>query len=367
MDSQILPVFNHFALNDFNSKADRVVKQVFHWLPKLTTCSNTYCILNCVWPLKNNRFIKDFPQHYDRYIISFNLEYPDFDWIKEFCRHFSDRQVICIVQFDNLHFELDNLTWITYDVWPEIIKILKQKNLIPEKALEQKQYKISSLSSRVDQFKAYVSAHLVKNYTSQDYILSWLGKVSGPGDLFWLDNTTGNDQIDTLVEWIKQTNFVSTVRSLDNFENNPLLNTLNFNHDAYTKSVVNCTNESWMSSYRKEYIFPGPYLTDKTFKSLLGGTAMLAVGQYNIHNYLRTLGFEFDYPWSLSYDDDPGDITRITKILTTIDEIMQMDIHYLDKSTKESCEYNRQHLINDGYYKIATEQNCINLGRHIAI
>ena len=366
MDTNILPVFSEFDLKNFQH-AITEVKQVFNWLPLLASNTiDTYCLLNCGW--NADSYIDSIPQNYDRYIISFNLEYPDFEWIKKLCKHFFDRQVVCIIQFDNAHVHYNNLTYIKYDVLPSVIKMFKQHNLIPDVVAKPKKYKISALNARIDQFKAYTSAHLVKNHHEQDYLISWLGQIGKPMDLFWLESITQNKKIDDLTHWIKQTNFCEQKRLIDDFKNTPAHNWMDFTNPAYTDAVVNLTNESMCHSLYKtdkdEFVHAGPYITDKTIKPLLGCTALLPVGQYQTYNYLTVSGFNVEYPWKQDFDQDPGNITRASKILDTIDEILGYSLDDLDKLTKESRVYNREHMLNDGYYNMVNISNKESLAKH---
>lgn len=369
MDPNILEIENQFDLTDFMTHSAKNTRKVFHWLPRFTSqTQSTYCLLNLNWPTDN--LIQSIPRDYDRYIISFHLEYPDFDWIKKFCDHFSNRQIVCVIAFDNPHMTCENLIYIKHDVWPAVLKLFQDDGLITHIPDSVKSYKLSALNSRIDQFKAYATAHIIKNYSS-GYVVSWLANLGKTSDLFWLDVTTGNNKIDSIKDWIVDTDFINTKIMLDNFTNNPLHNLVDYHNDAYIGSVVNLTNESVCNSYYnvngKEYINAGPFVTEKTMKPMLAGTAVVPVGQYQTYNYLSASGFDVDYPWDTSYDNDPGNISRIASLLDTIDQILGYELSWLEQQTRSSRLHNQNHIISGEYYNVVNHSNMETLSKHVNV
>jgi hypothetical protein len=126
-----------------------------------------------------------------------------------------------------------------------------------------------------------------------------------------------------------------------------------WNLPQHTECLFSFTNEGFHYSQKHtDYgtvIWPGPDLSEKTFKSLLAGQALLPVGQWRTLRALRQVGFRFDYGLNLEYDDISGDIDRIVPCLTVIDNIMSMPLDELYETTRESSGHNADWAVSDGF------------------
>jgi hypothetical protein len=130
---------------------------------------------------------------------------------------------------------------------------------------------------------------------------------------------------------------------------------INHNHN-YQKLTINpwvpflqnCalhfTNEtlaySFMMTDSKEYIYPGPFLTEKTLKCFLAGTAFIPVGQYNTYGFLKKLGLDFNYPFDTSWDNDTGNLTRLESIINLIKYLKNYSAQELFEMTNYSSTHN---------------------------
>jgi hypothetical protein len=103
----------------------------------------------------------------------------------------------------------------------------------------------------------------------------------------------------------------------------------------------------------KEIILPGPHLTEKTFKCLLGGTAFIPVGQFDVYCTLSKLGLKFNYNIDISFDQDPGNLTRFVKIVNLIKTLGTMSAMDIYEATKESTEHNQHCVSGEEFF-----QNC---------
>ncbi len=89
------------------------------------------------------------------------------------------------------------------------------------------------------------------------------------------------------------------------------------------------------------YTRPGPTIDEKTFKCLLTQTPFISVGQFDVYNQLSRLGLKFDYgDIDLSWDKDPGNLTRLSSIIDTIINLKNYSIQDIDDATKESSQHN---------------------------
>jgi hypothetical protein len=121
--------------------------------------------------------------------------------------------------------------------------------------------------------------------------------------------------------------------------------------EPYQDAWINLTNESWHYSKtifdNQNFYYPGPYLTEKTFKPLLAGRPFLAVGQCNTYKTLKELGLSVDFGFDISYDTDSGDLTRIKGIFSAIDHIQNTNLDDLFQSGIDAVRYNLNYIKNN--------------------
>jgi hypothetical protein len=208
-----------------------------------------------------------------------------------------------------------------------------------------------------------VCAHLYRTWNPEEYIISWRKYLAKQEDLYLL-NSTGHHRIDDVIQFIKDEFWELNIGLTDDFVNAPI-NNLDYNWSAYTECIINCSNESVNNSYQFindiGHILPGPYLTEKTYKVLLSGTALLPVGQYQTYSHLESQGFVFDYPWDKSYDQISGDIDRVAKILDCIDDIKKMSLKDLEELTLHSRRFNREYIFSGDYFQYINRINYQNI------
>jgi len=347
---------------------DHYTKLMYYWLPDLSDkLGKTYCLTNLVWP--NHNDIKQTPQGYDTYVLTFHFEYPDFEWIKNFCDTMSSSKVLLIYPYNSCKYQIANLQIIEYESWFMILDWYQKESGWPDVDFESKTKKLSSLANRISQFRTYVNAYLCQHWDHNDFVMSrhqWLAKEQ---DLYLL-NYTGNVKIDAIIDFIKKSSMEQVVTPHGKFLNTPLAN-LNYQWEAYTDCYINSTNESVSSSslceHGEEYLMPGPYLTEKTMKCLLSKTAVLPAGQYNTYGYLQTLGFKFDYPWSKHFDSIKPDIDRFCEFFNVLDHIQALTINEVRDSVRNSCNHNREYIISGDCVKLVTNLNESNVNKYYHI
>ena len=147
-------------------------------------------------------------------------------------------------------------------------------------------------------------------------------------------------------------------------EFNKELNNHKHTANPWTSSYQNCavhfTNESFDTSALFNdalYTHPGPFITEKTLKCLLGRTAFVPIGQFNTYEALRRVGFEFNYPFDISFDNISQDNDRLVATVELIKTLSTMTPEEIYNGTKESSEHNFNY-INDGiFYRHCNELN----------
>ena len=335
-------------LDNGNSIADSKphLEQLFFDLygQKIKLTNNIFLGLNLQWP----NF--DLPSTYSKYVLSFHTEYINLEWVIAQAKKIYPKSVVVLTDYkvlpadawpDNIHF----IQWITIH---KQIKLL-QNQVGVNNNIQEPTYKISSLSFRISQYKNFVTAYLLKNFKHDDMILTYHGFLGKPEDLH--GHPKGYSQLDQLdFSLLKKL----TLNFDDNFSGDSPVNNGNWLNACYTDSLINLTNESFHYSNtiidNQDYCWPGPYLTEKTFKPLLAGRPFLVVGQYQTYEFLHSLGFNVNFGFDISYDNDSGDMTRICKLFKTLDHINVTSKKQLFDASVDAVEYNLKWIQSNNFY-----------------
>jgi hypothetical protein len=105
------------------------------------------------------------------------------------------------------------------------------------------------------------------------------------------------------------------------------------------------------------WIEPGPFLTEKTLKCLLSGTAFVANGQADTYSALSNLGLKFDYNFDLSWDKDIGNLSRLSSIIQLICWLKPYSAMEIFEMTKNSTEHNFDHVWSGEFYQECERHN----------
>jgi hypothetical protein len=218
-------------------------------------------------------------------------------------------------------------------------------------------YKASALTNRLTQSKAIIFSALSSLLDTTDFIGSLNYAHTKLKDVHnW--EMSCNDICNT-----HTTNFICawldkkiTLPNDDRIQGS-------YNNPAYQNSALNFTQESYHYSYMtgingNSYIEPGPFLTEKTWKCIQSKTAFIPVGQYQSYVWLSQMGMKFDYgPLDLSFDQDPGNLTRLEKIVNLIQSLNQWTAQELFEMTRDSCEHNYEHVSSQAFWKNCEKHN----------
>jgi hypothetical protein len=247
-------------------------------------------------------------------------------------------------------------------VWPDNIIICRYVTLHKQLAraindigmateIKTPKYKISSLTNRITQYKKFVTAYLLQHFDHNDMILTYHNSVGKLED---------HHGYPSGYPYLDQIDVASLTKTLINFEDDaefinisPVLNAA-WQIAPYQDAWINLTNESWHYSKtildNQNFYYPGPYLTEKTFKPLLAGRPFLAVGQYNTYKTLKELGLSVDFGFDITYDQDSGDLTRIKDIFSAIDYIQNINLDYLFQSGIDAVRHNLNYIRNNDLF-----------------
>lgn len=331
-----------------------LVKQIPHesvqWLKQLP--NNTFCALWQRWP------DKDLPLGYSLYVVSFHLEVVDINWITQQCKNI--KQPIIILSDSNYYNVLlpANVHCYTFYHWHKQLEQMRRWFGIQEQ--KQKKYKFSTVCNRITQSKLWVTTKLLDVASNRSLIAlhPWLEQKNVHN---W--QLTGNPTLDSLTELFK-TKYIELNIDIDKFDNQTMNKqsiTGNPWQPLYTECAVHFTNESFHYSYTStdcvEYIHPGPFITEKTLKCLFAGTTFVPTGQFDTYKTLSNLGFNFEYCFNTTWDNDPGNLTRFEQIIHLIDELNAMDIDHLVQHTKEINQFNQNHITSGNFFQICEKLN----------
>jgi len=334
-----------------------VIDEEFTWLQNLG--DRSYCALYQNWTSTQ----QNLPIGYDLYVVSFYHEAINLEWVRQ---QSSLLDVPIIVLSDGNWYDqsIPNVHFYKYYYWHrQIEKLLEWYPLVVKTKKITK--KFSSLCYRVGLNKALVSAILLDKISDQDIEISFGNWTSDDVVEY---KYTGWPKIDHYVKYFRD-NLQGTQRSLD-LSPEKLLNSIHtyqqllasdYDIPAYQNTALNFTNESFfcslMESNGLKYIHPGPFITEKTLKCLISGTAFISTGQFETYQSLGNLGLEFNYDFDLSWDQDPGNLSRLTAILDLIDALSHYRAQDLYDMTIDSTIYNQQQVINGTFDHLCRVHN----------
>ena len=315
--------------------------------------SEIFLGINLQWPKFN------LPANYQRYFLSFHTEYMDVSWVIEQAGRVYPTPILLVTDYDIE----ENLVWPGNITAIRYITLHKQLALAIDKIgiateIKTPKYKISSLAYRVTQYKKFVTAYLLQHFNHSDMILTYHNNVGKLEDHHGYPDG---------YPYLDQLELESLTKTLINFEDDtesinisPVSNA-SWQIAPYQDAWINLTNESW--NYSKTIInnhnfhYPGPYLTEKTFKPLLAGRPFLAIGQYDTYKTLKELGLFVDFGFDISYDHDPGDLTRINGIFSTINYIQNTNLDCLFESGLDAAQHNLNYIKNNDLFVCCQDLN----------
>jgi hypothetical protein len=311
------------------------------------------------WPDQNG---VDLPGDADFYLVSFHLEAVDYDWLEKQAEKIKKP---IIVLFDGLFHDWPfpaNVYPFTYIYWHYQIK--KICEWFPKISCNQnKKYLASAFCSRITQSKLIIFTALAE-YLGTDHCLLSLSDYYLEMKNIHNKEYTNNIVLDSLSDIFWQKYWGKNF-SIDNYSQS--LNFQKFTANpwtpAYQNAALHFTNESYHYSLMsdsvtgKSYIRPGPFLTEKTLKCLVGGTAFIPIGQFDTYGSLSRLGFKFDYGFDITWDNDPGNLTRLESIVNLIKSFYGMTAEDLYSITQGSSEHNQELAMSDKLFQSCEHQN----------
>ncbi len=329
---------------------------IYPWLARLPTNKNIYLSLWLgVGPIIGNAY--DLPLGHDYYIVTLHNEPLNIEWLKQQIERTGGLYYVLMPR-KNYDLDIPGVTFYPYYEWDmDCAKVLRWFPNVKTKDIV---HKYSAICNRITQNKLWITTKLLETAKEDSYIV--LGN--------WLDEDnvhnwehTGIPSLDHLTDTFRQKYQGTTIKDIytdftvnrQRFNSNPwqpaYINTaLHFNNGGFHYSLMQ--NEDGT-----KFTHPGPEICEKTIKCLLSATPFINCNQFDTYNTLEEFGMQFDYGFDLSWDNDPGNLTRFEKIINLIDELN--DNHSADqlyRNSKECCEYNQHHILSGGLHRICRSQ-----------
>ena len=327
-----------------------ITDEILYWYPWIDNIKNKniYLSLNLQWG-PNGELPGPPPTGYDYYIShgdSLMFGWPEsvIDKIDGKIIHLTGALIL-----DS--FDTDRIQYVSHNTAHKRIRGIAVADIT-----KNIQYKASALTNRVTQSKAIIFSALMDVLGEKNFIASLHHDLQSDKNTHnW--EISGNATCDYYLKLFKE-QWVGKTISLPHDDQV----TWSYNNSAYQAAALNFTQESYHYSYMinngRGYVEPGPFVTEKTWKCLKSATAFIPVGQVQVYHWFKQLGLQFDYgELDLSFDNDPGNLTRLEKIVNLIKTLEQWSAQDLYEMTYESTQHNFEHVQSQKFWNICEESN----------
>jgi hypothetical protein len=308
---------------------------------------------------KNPSLEEDYylPEGYDLYIISFHLEPLDINWVDHVSKNLTAPLIVVADILDADYPVENNVEILSYIYWHRQIELSKNWYPRPESLKKNIKYKASAVCNRVTQSKLLITTALLEEI-GPDCMIKLSNWIEEKNVHFF--QPSGNKELDRLLN-IFQIKYLNKEIVVDEFVNSNQ-NFQKFTINPWISMLQDCalhfTNEtlaySYMMTDSKQYIYPGPFLTEKTLKCIVGGTAFVSVGQYNTYKILKKLGLDFNYQFDIGWDQNPENLPRLESIVQLIKSLKNYSAQEIFEMTKHSTDHNYDLVWTNKF-----SQNCI--------
>lgn len=299
------------------------------------------------------------PPGHRMYVLSFHYEPFETEWL---LKQFETIQAPIIILNDGEFYNFPappNVHIYTYYSWQQHIDQIIA--WFPERQQRKITHKVSSLCNRITQSKLIVFTALME-YLGESECLVKLSQWLVEKNVHFRE-PSGVKLLDDLSDIFYNKYFGRTYK-VDEFNNShDNIQSINSNpwNPFYMNAALHFTNESYhyslMSNGTENMIRPGPHMTEKTFKCLVAGTPFIPVGQFRTYANLKKLGLKFDYGLDLSWDEDPGNLSRLVGIVNMIKSLSNYSANELTEMTKESTDHNTHMIWSGEFQRLARSHN----------
>lgn len=302
----------------------------------------------------------DLPPGYDAYILSWHNEAVNLERLRQQAAKVT-APIYVLSDGNRYDCHINGIEFVRYIYWHHVCNKIDSWYPRPFKFQHQPRHKYSAICNRVSQSKIWIITKLLQ--TAREDSIIKLGT--------WIENKNvhnwepaNNDTLDSLTSTFRQ-HYLDRCFEIDDFDNvsdNDQRYTSNPWQNYLQDSVINFTNESFHYSFMLDtnnvgYIHLGPFLSEKTWKCLVGGRPIISVGQFDTYRCLTELGLDFSYGFDLGFDRDPGNITRFSKLIDLIDHLNILSIKDLQAACAASAQHNREYIVTGAFWTRCQQVN----------
>ena len=283
----------------------------------------------------------------DTIVLSFHYCQVNLDWVYDLAVKYSDTKIYLFYDgyVEHSNWWPTNVEYIRLVTWGYQVKeLLDTYGPVNSNTVRDK--KASCLVNSKTMGNAALAGFIANSDEKDSTVISW------HDDYF--TESTGDFYVDTLIDYSKQNKDQRPHNSYPTC----------WKHPAYENSVFNFTNEyEYTTSITKDYqIFnnPGPFLTERTWKPLIAGSAIIPVGQYKTYRPLEQLGLRFNYDLDKSFDQIANNVDRTISLIQVAKTILENDIGDLIRSTEASIKHNQDLILSGKLLQICNRINETN-------
>lgn len=287
-------------------------------------------------------------------IFSLVGESPRWEALNNFCSANPNVKIILLADLDLYDYPLqDQISFLPYRTWIWYLDwFINAQPVRPIHVKDKKiNWKFSSLSFKVTQFRALVTAFLLEQASDQS-LISWHA-VSDDKAAYWMQTFRENPRFENLNWSLLDRRWL--VDDYDWSKNAPAENLADLLHPAFSQSLININNETDSFGWKGydgnvPYNRPGPYLTEKTWKSLLSGCVVLNSGQPGLYKWLES-HYNIPCGWAIpkEYDNEIKDFDRAEALLSTLQSLCDRELTELIDSNIDCCDHVQKLLLDPDY------------------
>lgn len=326
-------------------------KEIEYWYPWIADLKGLDCYLSlwAQWKPNGNGQVTwpdPPPTGHEYYIISGDSM---FGLAQHFAKFVNGKVIQLILPITTNDFDTEQITCLPYNDFHLRVNLLK-KHAINKNIT----HKVSALTNRLSHSKIVVFTALMEHLGMEDCLVSLcpagISKFT-LNEMFPNRELVNHEVCDRYLR-IFYDQWLGKSLSLPSDNKNHL----SYDNVAYQNVALNFTQETHNNSFvfknGHSYIEPGPYLTEKTTKCIMSQTAFIPVGQMHSYQWLRSLGLRFDYgDLDLGFDNDPGNLTRLEKIIGLIKSLQQYTAQDLYQMTLDSTRHNYEHVQTQEFWQ----------------
>lgn len=295
---------------------------------------------------------------YSHVVFTSCAESPRYDDLVSMANRYPDKQFVWLADLDCYDFPLpDNVEHIPYRHWYIRLEMFQEcfdTNLVPKVKNKNLTCMFSSLSYYMRQARAVVTAALKTH--APDSIVSWHNLDNSDGIQRYYVNTFQEHEYFCDLDW----SWINSTLTVDDYSlsrNQVKGNMFEIFNPAYQNAVINFNNETdsmgWLNDGTNCYNRPGPFLTEKTWKSLISGTVMLNSGQPGTVQFLKdAYHLPLDYNIDVSYDNVPQDFDRFRLLVESIAKLSTRKLQDVVDENIDACEKVQQLVLDPDYLNV---------------